>query len=171
MSSLDIQSPRGFLHILLTVFIGVLVSAFIGLGISAFYPEPQAPEYPYSYRVPEEPTQEMGTAKEQAQYDETKVQYDRDFEAWQKQHTRYHQTVAGIAIAAAIILLILSLTILQGTMVIADGILLGGIFTLGYSIIRGFMADSPQFAFIVVTIGLAITLTLAYVKLVKPQRT
>jgi len=53
---------------------------------------------------------------------------------------------------------------------IADGILLGGVFTTAYGIIRGFMSDSSQFRFLVVTMGLLIALILGYVKFIRPSK-
>ena len=54
-------------------------------------------------------------------------------------------------------------------LVIADGAMIGGIFTLLYSIIRGFQADDAQFRFVLVTVGLIIALVLGYLKFIRPD--
>jgi hypothetical protein len=50
---------------------------------------------------------------------------------------------------------------------IADGILLGGVFTTIYGIIRGLMSEDTKFRFIIVTVGLIIALVLGYIKFIK----
>jgi hypothetical protein len=52
---------------------------------------------------------------------------------------------------------------------IADGILLGGVFTTMYSIIRGLMSEDSQFRFLIVVIGLGIALALGYIKFIRPR--
>ena len=48
--------------------------------------------------------------------------------------------------------------------------LFGGLLTLGYGIIRGFMSNESKYQFIVVTVGLIITFILGYLKFLKPNR-
>jgi hypothetical protein len=52
---------------------------------------------------------------------------------------------------------------------IADGILLGGVFTTMYSIMRGLMTENSQFRFLIVTVGIIIAFVLGYVKFIKPK--
>jgi hypothetical protein len=51
----------------------------------------------------------------------------------------------------------------------ADGILLGGVFTAAYSIIRGLMSEDSRFRFLIVAVGLAIALILGYLKFIRPK--
>jgi hypothetical protein len=52
-------------------------------------------------------------------------------------------------------------------MVIADGVLLGGVLTLTYSIVRGFNTNDDIYRFLVVGAGLAAAMILGYLKFVK----
>jgi len=74
-----------------------------------------------------------------------------------------------IALVAAIIILVASLTLFSKIKMIADGILLGGVFTTAYSIIRVLMSEDSKFRFLIVTIGLIIALVLGYIKFVRPK--
>jgi uncharacterized membrane protein len=75
-----------------------------------------------------------------------------------------------IAVAAAVLLLVLSLTILLNTAIVTDGFLLGGLLTLLYAIIRGFESDNSMYRFALVTVGLAIVMVLGYFKFIKPVK-
>jgi len=67
--------------------------------------------------------------------------------------------------------LIFSLTLLSKIKMIADGILLGGVFTTAYGIIRGLMSDSSRFRFFIIAVGLLIAFVLGYLKFIRPKKT
>jgi len=72
-----------------------------------------------------------------------------------------------MSLAAAIAILLVSLTIIRNLAYIADGVLLGGVLTLLYSIVRGFGSEDEKFRFIVVSIGLITALALGYIKFLR----
>jgi len=148
-----------------TLFLALLVALFVGLGIDAFYPGPKAPEYPAILQIPKPASNCQQTTEE--------INAQNDFSRAQEKYTAdskvYNRYVSIISLAAAIIILILSLTFLSRIKMIADGILLGGVFTTIYSIIRGMMTDNSQFRFLVVVAGLVIALVLGYIKFIKPK--
>ena len=82
----------------------------------------------------------------------------------------YNRNVSIVSLVASIIILVLSLTLLAKIKMIADGILLGGVFVTAYGIIRGLMSEDSQFRFIIVTIGLIIALVLGYIKFIRPRK-
>ena len=146
-----------------TLFLALLVALFVGLGISSFYPGPKAPDYPSIYS--EKQANCQPTAEEKAlmqEYDQSQKTYMAEFQV-------YSRNVSIISLTAAIIILVSSLTLLNKIKMIADGILLGGVFTVAYSIIRGLMSEDSQFRFVIVTIGLLIALGLGYIKFIKPK--
>lgn len=145
-----------------TLFLALLISLFIGLGISAFYKAPQRPEYPVSieFKVPGEQSEEEKAEMER---------FNIEQEEYSKALKNYSRNVSIISLVAAIIILILSLTLLNKIKMIADGILLGGVFIMAYSIIRGLMSEDSLFRFIIVAIGLVIALILGYIKFIKPK--
>lgn len=140
------------------------MALFVGLGIDTFYPGPEAPRYPI----------ELDQIKEGCEETIEQQTLRRDFNQTQNQFQEelkpYNRNVSIILLVAAIIILILSLTLLAKIEMIADGILLGGVFVTAYGIIRGLMTESSQFRFLIVTAGLIIALVLGYIKFIRPKK-
>ena len=148
-----------------TLFLALLVSLFVGLGISSFYPGPKSPEYPQTLTNMKENCQCQPTAEELASFQE----FERANKLYMEESQVYNRNVSIISLLAAIIILVSSLTLLNKIKMIADGILLGGVFTTMYSIIRGLMSEDSQFRFVIVTVGLLIALALGYIKFIRPK--
>lgn len=147
-----------------TLFLALIIAFFVGLGIDAFYEGPKAPEYPMelqSYKEVCEATAEQKVVQQK---------YEQEMRNYQEQMKPYSRNISIISLVAAIIILILSLTLLSKIQMIADGILLGGVFTTIYSMARGLMSDSSQFRFLIVSIGLVIALVLGYIKFIRPRK-
>lgn len=144
-----------------TLFLALLIALFVGLGIDAFYPGPKAPQYPF----------ELNQAKEGCQPTIEQQTLDKNFNVAQQKYLdeskSYNRNVSVISLAAAILIMVISLTMLKRIKMIADGMLLGGVFTTVYSIIRGVMSDSSQFRFLIVAVGLIIALVLGYIKFLR----
>lgn len=147
-----------------TIFLALLVALFVGLGIDTFYPGPKAPQYPIELdeiKVGCEETIEQQTLRKE--FNQAQNQFLEEFKP-------YNRSVSIILLVASIIILVLSLTLLVKIKMIADGILLGGVFVTAYGIIRGFMSDSSEFRFLIITIGLIIALVLGYIKFIRPKK-
>lgn len=153
------------IKIIYTLFLGLLIALFVGLGIDAFYPGEKEPQYPIELETvgPQE--------KESAEQKVVRVEYEKQQRDWQERSKGYNRNVSIISIIAAIIILVASLTFLEKIKMIADGILLGGVFTTAYSIIRGLMSEDSRFRFLIVTVGLIIALVLGYIKFIKGKET
>ncbi|MDO8269601.1 MAG: hypothetical protein Q7T54_02960 [Candidatus Levybacteria bacterium] len=155
------------LRIIYTFLVGIFLAIFIGVGISAFYESPKYPEMPSTLKYC---TAEVKDVKQYVEFKNQAEAFDKLEKSFMVQEKIYNRNVAIIAIIAASALVIVSLTLLRKILLIADGILLGGVFTLIYSVIRGFGAEDTKFQFLVVSVGLIITLTLGYVKFIKPAK-
>lgn len=147
-----------------SLFLGALLAVFIGVGIAAFYQAPTAPEYP----IMTAPIKPDGS---QSPLD---IQKQREYEAksrnFQKVNEQYSKNVSIIAIAAAVLLVVVSLLFIEKILILSDGILLGGIFTLIYAIMRGFGNNDEMFRFFVVSVGLLVALFVGYWKFVKDNK-
>lgn len=156
------------LKIIYTFFVGVLFAILVGVGIAAFYQGPKEPEYPSALKIPR-PEERLA---ESVFLDLRKQQenYDREFKVFQENLEVYNRNVSIIALIAAIVTVIVSLTLFKKILIIADGLLLGGVLTLFYSIVRGFGSGDEKFRFVVVVIGFVIALTLGYIKFIKPGK-
>ena len=133
------------------LFTGVLLAIFIAVGISAFYPAPQAPQFMPGEKGPT-------AAEMQAQNDYNKLM------------GVYNRNVSMVSLGFAIVVLVISLLLFQKIAVLADGLLLGGVFILLYSLGLGIMSDDQRYRFIVASIGLVTALALGYFKFIRPSQ-
>lgn len=147
-----------------TVFLAVLIVTFVGVGISAFYKAPKYPEYPPELNFRTAPIDQSTNS---AELMEKQIKFEKESRNFQKVNENYSRNVSTIALVASLIILVLSITLVTKIDFMSDGILLGGVFTLVYSIIRGFDAGDEKFRFIVVTVGLAVAMFLGYWRFVK----
>lgn len=160
------EGERVFLKLIYTFLIGIFLAVFVGVGVAAFYPGPKYPEQSVilKYCSPEMKT--SGTQSDECKSEFEK--FDKDEKLYQKQSQIYDRNVSIIAIIASIIIVVASLTFLRNILLIADGFLLGGLLTLIYGVMRGFGTEDNMFRFVVVSVGLFVSLFLGYVKFSKP---
>lgn len=157
------------LKLIYTFLIGIFLAVFVGVGIAAFYSGPKRPEAPASikYAFSETDKKEALSAEYKAEIEK----YDQAEKEYQLQSQTYNKNVSIYSLIASILIVITSLTLFKNILFIADGLLLGGVLTLLYSVIRGFDTQDNMFRFIVVSIGLFISLFLGYTKFIKPTKT
>ena len=150
-----------------TLFLSLLIALFVGLGINAFYEGPKSPEYPIELQTADQSNK--FNCEETVEIKKTREDFAQAEKAFAAEFKIYNRDVSIISLIAAIIILVLSLTLLSKINMNADGLLLGGVFSTAYSIIRSMMSQNSQFRFIIVVIGLAITLVLGYIKFIRPK--
>ncbi len=153
------------IKLIYTLFLALLIALFVGLGIDAFYPGPKMPNYPVELEM------EKQNCEETAEVRSIRENFAQNQKKYQEESKPYNRNVSIISLIAAIVILVLSLTLLAKINMIADGILLGGVFSTAYSIIRGLMSENSQFRFVIVVIGLVIALTLGYIKFIRNKVT
>lgn len=90
-----------------------------------------------------------------------------DSAAWPAQHDAWALTTSIILLVCATVLLAVSLLLPDAQAVISNGILLGGVFTMLYAAIMAFSGQVSVFRFLVVTVALAITVAVGYLKFVR----
>lgn len=145
-------------------FVGLFLAIFVGMGIAVFYQAPAQPQEPavMSYIGKEGPTEAQ--QQEIDRFNAVQRSFDQSM-------MRYNRNVSIIVLVIAVIILAVALIFTEKLGVIANGILLGGIFTLLYGIGRGMASDSNKFRFLVAAVGLAVTLFLGYTRFVNQQFT
>lgn len=147
------------------VFVGILLAAFVGVGIAAFYHGPKYPDTPMELRFPQPGISTDATVS--AKQQQAQIEFDQKSQEFQKQNADYSRNVSIMALVAAVMMLVLSLTLLKQIPTIADGVLLGGVLTLGYSVVRGFGSNDDTVRFLVVAASLIVALVLGYIKFVR----
>ena len=150
------------LRLVYTFFLGVMLALFVGLGIQTFYPPPERPEYPNSLelKAPAETTPE-----EQQQQRE----FEREIREYEKAYEGYNRTVSILATSSAVILLGLSLLLERKSLVLTNGVMLGGLFTLLYGLGRGLASRDTSTTFITVAVALVVVLFLGYRRFLRPR--
>ncbi len=138
-----------------TVFLGLLLAVFVGFGIRTFYAPPESPEPPA--RVQQPPT-EVGDKERRA----AEANYQNEYDAYQSELEVYHRNVSIVALLTAVIFLAVSLGVGFHIKVLADGVLLGGLFLLIYSIGRSFAAEDPAYSFLTLSVAVVVALYLGY---------
>jgi len=151
------------LKIIYAFFLGLLLAIFVGVGINTFYGEPKAPEYTVGLNT-------YGKEPTPAQIEQQR-EFDKKVEQHNKKMQPYNRNVSIIALAAAVVFLAVGLIFERRIPVIADGIMLGGVFTLLYSLGRSFASEDTNYTFVVVTIGLAVALYLGYHRFIRTHKT
>jgi len=174
-----------FVRVLYCIFLGILVALFVGWAMASFYPNPEwDTEYPGVEQwksEPVRPSQQSGyaamspeeRAAAQQQYETEHaayVEWDtqnkvrvKDFKAKTDAQGR---AVALISLLIAVVVTSVSLWFSGKLQVITEGLLLGGIFTLIYSIGWSFYR-APKLAVLTVGIGLVVTIVVGYMKFVR----
>lgn len=135
------------LKIVYTFFLGVMLALFVGLGTDTFYPPPAQPS---NVSVSSKPTAEEEATMQRA------------WEDYQKAMEPYNRNVSIIAASSAVLLFGASLLLERRTNVLANGLMLGGLFTLVYGVGRGFASGDSRTTFITVAVGLAVVIFLGY---------
>lgn len=136
------------------------MATFVGVGVAAFYPGPKQPEWPMR--------QEFTDSKCNPTAEE--IQFEKDQRVFQNLNKLYSRNVSIITLIFSVIILVISLTFIAKLPLISDGLLLGGLFTQLYSIMRGFESEDNKFRFIAVSVGLVTSLIVGYLKFLKTPK-
>ncbi|NTU88765.1 MAG: hypothetical protein HGA54_02510 [Actinobacteria bacterium] len=160
------NEPKRLLKALYTIFLAVMIALFFGLGIDAFYKSPTPPEYPiYAEKA-------IADDDETAKAEQAKIQaeYEAAYNIYDDASKLYNRNVSIIMLVLAVISLVASLMFSGKMNVLPDGLMLGSVFSLIYSIIRGFMAGDSGYRFIIVTVSLLITVSIGYLKFIRKPK-
>ena len=157
------QTSNVILKILYSISLGVIIAFFVGLGIEAFYPTEKYPEYPAELQSKDPSTLTAVQTQMQKEYDQTLKDYN-------ERTSKHEKNVSIFAMAASIIIMVIGLLIIDKTNVFSNGLLLGSILTLFYSIARGIMSSDNKYRFILISVGLVVALVLGYIKFIKKEK-
>jgi hypothetical protein len=150
------------LKVVYALFLGLILAAFVGVGIATFYQAPKYPEYPIEL-------EKLNPSNEFSPEEKVIDQKSRDDQKkYQADFSVYNRNTSIVVMAFALFFLALGLLLAHRIDVLADGFVLGGIFSLLYSIGRGFASEDLAYRFIVISVSLVLALALGYIKFIKP---
>jgi hypothetical protein len=168
--------PGGGLQTIFAIFLGLMVTSFIGVGVYTFYPSParefqndmvrlsRAEQAIRNSKAPDDLTTE-DRARLQQVADERARAEDRN----RASQEGWGRTTSIVLIAFATLAMSISLLRAVQLPVISNGLLLGGLFTMVYGVGWIIATDTSTGRFIVMTVALAITLALGYVRFVRQR--
>lgn len=150
---------NSMLKLVYTFFLGIMLALFVGIGINTFYSAPSQPKYPV----------ELNNAGKELTQSERAIEtnFSRQMDNYNEKMKPYNRNVSIIAMVSAVILLVVSILFENKIKVISDGVMLGGLFTLLYSVGRGFASQNSKYMFAVISLGLAVALYLGYHRFVR----
>lgn len=147
------MQENSVMRLVYTFFLGVLIAVFVGVGINTFYEGPKAPEPNGIFTTPVKDDAEL--QKQQRDYDAKYIVYNESLKS-------YSRNVSVVVMMAAVILVGLSLYYEKRSSIIANGVMLGGLFTLVYGVIRSMVSEDTRYIFMAATVALVVALFLGY---------
>jgi hypothetical protein len=169
-------SHSGGLHIIFSIFLGLMLSTFAGVSVYTFYGPPEGPDDQMQELSREERAiRDASPAGELPEGDRQRLQdiaVERDAlrETAEQERRPWSRNTSVILIAFATLTMAVSLVRADELPVISNGLLLGGLFTMVYGIGWIVVTDTSFTRFVVLTVALAITLGLGYLRFVRRAR-
>lgn len=162
------------LQTIFSFFLGLMVTAFIGVGVYTFHPPPQQE---LDLKIQEldrreqairnsKPEDELTTA-DRRRLQELTDERNEMFDATRQFRESWGRTTSIILIVLATLVMAVSLVRADQLPVISNGLLLGGVFTMVYGVGWIVATDTSVARFAVMSVALAITIALGYVRFVR----
>jgi hypothetical protein len=178
-----------FIRVLYCIFLGLLVVLFVAWAMAAWFPTPQWDEVYHGFKQQDQPAIPPSSDELNLLSPEDKAARIQQFEAdrvtyaeWQANHEQRDKefqrmmdkqgtTVSLVSMLIAVVLTAVSLWYAGKLQVITEGLLMGGVFTLIYSLGWTFI-HAQKIAVVTIGVSLVITIIIGYKKFVqKPNPT
>jgi hypothetical protein len=167
------ESRTGGLQIIFSFFLGLMATAFIGVGVYTFHPpNPDLERQMEEINRREDasrlanPSGEL-SAEERARLQELMEARNELADAMREAREDWGRSTSIVLIVLATLTMAISLVRADQLPVISNGLLLAGVFTMVYGVGWIIATDTSVSRFIVMTMALAITLALGYVRFVR----
>lgn len=172
------DTPRGSgLQTIFSFFLGLMLTAFIGVGVYTFHP----PAKHLDERIQAIDRQELDLrnarpddalpAAEREQLRILNAERQSLYDQSQARREAWGRSTSIVLIILATLVMSVSLVRADQLPVISNGLLLGGVFTMVYGVGWIVATDSSVSRFVVMTVALAITLGLGWVRFVRRRVT
>jgi hypothetical protein len=163
----------GALRTIFSFFLGLMLTAFVGVGVYTFHPPPE--QFDSQIRDLTRREQEIRssrppnelTTEDRDQTQEINRQRNELIDAAAEARKPWGRSTSVILIVFATLVMAVSLVRADQLPVISNGLLLGGLFTMLYGVGWIVATETSITRFLVMTVALAITLGLGYVRYVR----
>lgn len=133
------------LQLIYSFFLGLAVAGFVGVGLDTFYPRPDFPPLP------------IGAEKDPAQVEA----YQAQSPVREAAYATWNLNSSIILLIAATALLVIGLVLAERWVVLANGLLLGGLFTMVYAVGRS-ASEHNLTRFLVIAAALLVTIVVGW---------
>ena len=165
------------LRIIFSIFLGLMLVAFAGVGVYTFYPPPE--EFQAQIReldrqeemIRDSRPPDQLTEEDRAQIQELNQERYALQDAEREAQKPWGRNTSIILMVVATLAMAVSLIRADQLPVISNGLLLGGVFTMLYGVGWIIATDASTVRFVVLTVALAITLALGYLRFVRSEST
>lgn len=136
------------LQVIYSFFLGLALATFVGIGMATFYPRPEAN---FDYPVDEKSPVEMEA-------------YRAESEAYAAVLDTWSLNTSIILLILATVILVVALVLGERLVVLSNGMLMGGLFTLLYAVANSFSNSQNLLRFAVIAVALAVTIAVGWMK-------
>jgi hypothetical protein len=165
------EGSGGVLEVIFAIFLGMMVGAFVGVGTYTFYPPPDA-QFDAQIRDLTQQQQDFRSAGGLAQstpengprLQALAEEIDRAQNDRRAARRVWGRNLSLILIGVSTLLMAISLIRADQLPVISDGLLIGGVFLMIYGIGWIVVTNTTMARFVVITVALALTLALGYLR-------
>jgi len=175
MTANERQNPT--LQTIFSFFLGLMVLALIGIGVNTFYPSPESRFEPglRQTRQRQDATNRLAapgsyTPGQRAELDSLSAEVGRLQDREQAAVKDWARVTSIILLLFSTLVLVVSLLLSEQIRVIANGLLLGGLFSMIYGVGWVIFSGSSMARFWVILAALVIALSLGYLKFVRRRR-
>lgn len=164
---------QAILQALYALFLGGIITAFLVVGLNTFYPSPTedqdrataiAQRESEIYECPQSDVACAPTAAEEAELRQLQLQREELWQEHEAAQADWSRTAGVVLVGFATGLLALSLIRWDAAIVLSNGLLLGGLFTMVGGIGLTIAGGEGIARFLVLTLALAITVGLGYLR-------
>lgn len=159
------KKQKDVLKLIYSFLLGIVIALFIGIGINTFYPAPKEPEMNIvcdAYK---------GNATKYDSCIETESkENDAKMKDFNEKNKTWARTSSIFVITAATIFAVIALTFSSSLEIIANGLLLGSIFTLLYGTVLSMISENRITQFVVISVSLAVTLAIGYMRFIREKK-
>ena len=165
------------LQMIFAFLLGLMVVALVGVGVHKFYPAPSQSDSKLQKLDSEQKALEtsqrlVGTmsSPHKAFYEKVSADLAAEKKAIQTGRNSWIRNTIIILIAFAALVLGLSIVLSERSRGIANGLLLGGLFTMWYCAAWSFTRSGPSTRWAVVAVAVLVTLAVGYLKFVRMRK-
>lgn len=171
------EKTSSALQTIFAFFLGLMTVAFVGVGVNTFYPSTtqkfETQEREISRRLDHlnrSATPGTFTPEQQAEFDRLEADRTKLAEQRDAANKEWARVTSIVIVLFATLVLVISLLLAEQLRVIANGLLLGGLFSMVYGVGWVLSSGNSMARFWVIVFALCVSIALGYVRFVRDRK-